>query len=267
MGKAHFTYIEQEDEHNVKLKQLFFVIGLLLFIVSLPLSSIMIVELGHTLNMQNLYGVTTLSDGYPPTPSTFTYQDHTVTIEETMKDEDSFINPWSYEIGIADLAIKIDGKVVDRLLHYPVRIEEEGLNRYYGDIGYLMVKDKKKDESQFVILLKKTREIEKEKHDGGIVGSLSAETLQYKQINLDEDGHVTTDSFSFRERSGLQTELLNVSYLTPYGIGYYTDAWKGYPVFFFPLTYPFGTLIFGCVLTFIYFPIKKRKPFHPKYSK
>ncbi|MDW0111103.1 hypothetical protein [Sporosarcina aquimarina] len=241
------------------LKRLFFVIGLLLFLVSLPLSSLMIVELGHNLKMQNLYGVTTLSDGYPPTPSTFTYQDHTVTIEETMKDEVSFINPWSYEIGIADLAIKIDGKVVDRLLHYPVRIEEEGLNRYYGDIGYLMVRDKKTNESHFVMLIKKTREIEKEKPDGGIVGSLPAETLQYEQFNLGEDGQVTTDSFTFEDRSGLQTELLNVSFLTPYGIGFYTDAWKAYPVFFFPLTYPFGTLVIGFVLTFIYFPFKKKK--------
>ncbi|MGG0643552.1 hypothetical protein ABE021_06390 [Sporosarcina gallistercoris] len=241
----------------MKRKRLFFSIGLLLFIVSLPVSSIMTLELVHNLNMQNLYRVTNVSEGYPPTPSAYTYQDHMITIEETIKDEVSFINPWSYEMGIADLSVKIDGKVVDRLAHYPVRIEEEGLNRYYGDIGYLMVKDKKKGETQFVILLKKSREIEKERSNGDIVGGLPAQNLYYKQYTMDEKGKLTTDSFNFTERSGLQTELLNESSLTPYRIGYYTDAWEGYPAFFFPLTYPFGTLIISLVLAFVYFPFRK----------
>lgn len=216
-------------------------------------------ELIHNQKMNQAYKITDVNEGFPPTESTFNFNDHIIEIKETIKDEESYIDPWSNKIAIADLSLKVDGSEIDTLKNYPIRIEEEGLNRYYGDIAYLTLEDKKKDKIQFIVLLKKTRELEKEMQNGDIVGRVPIEKLKYKLYTLDEKGTLNNKSFSFSERDALQTELLNAGMVVPYSIGYYTDAWEGYPTIFFPLIFPFGTLVVGFILILVYLPIRKLK--------
>lgn len=156
------------------------------------------------------------------------------------------------------MSIIIDGKEIEQLRDYPIRVKEEGLNRYFGDIAYLIVNDKQNDETQFNLLIKKTKEIEKEKPNGDIVGVVPPEKLKYTQYTLDKQGDFKNTTFSFSKRNGLQTELLNAGNLGPYRIGYYTNAWEAYPVFFFPFLYPFLTLVIGLILILIFIPIKRR---------
>ena len=240
-------------------KIVFCLIGTILVLTSLPISTKMVMELIHNQKMNQEYKITNVSEGFPPTESTFNFKDHIVEIKETIKDEESYIDPWSNRVVIADLSLKLDGKEIDILKDYPIRLEEEGLNRYYGEIAYLILEDNKNGETQFVILLKKTRELQKEMPNGDIVGGVPAEKLKYTLYTLDEKGTLKNKSFSFSERDALQTELLNAGAVVPYSIGYYTDAWEGYPSIFFPLIFPFGTLVIGFILILVYLPIRKVK--------
>lgn len=248
----------------MKKRLVFFIIGTILFLTSLPLSTEMIMELIHNQKMNKEYKITNVSKGEPPTKSTFNFKDHIVEVKETLIDEESYIDPWSNKIGIADLSLKLDGKKIDTLKGYPIRIDEKGLNRYYGEIAYLILEDKKNDKTQFILLLKKTRELEKEMPNGDIVGGVPSEKLKYTLYTLDEDGNFKNKSFNFTERDALQTELLNAGVVVPYSIGYYTDAWEGYPTIFFPLIFPFLTLLLGLVLILVFFPIRKVKKYNIK---
>ena len=221
----------------------------------------MIMELIHKQKMNKEYKITNVSKGEPPTTSTFNFKDHLVEIKETIIDEESHIDPWSNKIGIADLSLKLDGKEIDSLKGYPIRVDEEGLNRYYGEIAYLSLTDKGNGTSQFIVLLKKTKELQKEMPNGDIVGWVQPDKLKYMLYAFDEDGHnLNQKSFNLSDRSALQTELLNVGAMVPHSIGYYTDAWEGYPTLFFPLIFPFLTLLLGLVLilVFLKYNIKKR---------
>ena len=240
-------------------KIVFCLIGTTLVLTSLPISTKMVMELIHNQKMKQEYKITNVSEGFPPTESTFNFKDQIVEIKETIEDEERYIDPWSNKIAIADLSLKVDGTEIDTLKNYPIRVEAEGLNRYYGEIAYLTLEDKKSDKTQFIILLKKTRELEKEMPNGDIVGGVPPEKLKYKLYTLDENGTLKNKAFSFSERDALQTELLNAGAVVPYSIGYYTDAWEGYPSIFFPLIFPFGTLVVGLILILVYLPIRKVK--------
>ncbi|MFJ7975734.1 hypothetical protein ACIQZI_08450 [Peribacillus sp. NPDC096379] len=160
-------------------------------------------------------------------------------------------------MGIADLSLKLDGLEIDTLKDYPIRVEEEGLNRYYGEIAYLMLIDNKVDKTQFIILLKKTRELQKEIPNGDITGWVPEEKLKYTLYALDEEGNLNNKFFSFTERDALQTELLNAGVVVPRSIGYYTDAFEVYPSLFFPLIFPFATLVVGFILILVFSLLEK----------
>ncbi|MBT2729520.1 hypothetical protein J7E63_21760 [Bacillus sp. ISL-75] len=106
---------------------------------------------------------------------------------------------------------------------------------------------------------KKTREIQKEMPNGDIVGGVPEEKLNYKLYTLDEEGKLKNKSFKLNERDALQTELLNSGFVVPYSIGYYTNAWEGYPTLFFPLLFSFLTLIVVFILILVFLPIRKVK--------
>ncbi len=243
----------------MKKRLVFFLIGTIIFLISLPISTEMVMELNHNQKMNGHYKITNVSEGFPPTKSTFNFNGHIVEIKESIKDEVSYIDPWSNKIVIADLSLKLDGVEIDILKDYPIRGEEEGLNRYYGEIAYLILVDKKVDKTQFIILLKKTRELQKEMPNGDIVGGVPSEKLKYTLYTMDEEGDLESESFDFSERDALQTELLNAGGVVPYSIGYYTDAWEGYPTIFFPLIFPYLTLIVGFLLIIVFYPFRKVK--------
>jgi hypothetical protein len=246
-------------EIDMKTRLVFFLIGTVLFLTSLPLGTKIVMELIHSQKMNEEYSITNVSEGFPPTDSTFQFKDNIVEIEETIKDENSHIDPWNKRIGIADLSLKIDGKEIDTLKGYPVRMEAEGLNRYYGDVAYLIVEDKINDKTQFIVLLKKTKEIQKKMPNGDIDGWVSPEKLRYTLYAIDEDGNYKNKNFSYSERDALQTELLNAGVVFPYRIGYYTDALQAYPSILFPLIFPFVTLLLGFIMMLLFFPIRKIK--------
>ena len=236
---------------------LLFLLGITLFYISIPMSTQMIMELVHNKKMDKRYKITNVSEGYPPIESIIKFKNHIIEIEETILDEEGYKDPWDNEIVFADLSIKLNGDEIDTLKNHPMRIGGNGLNRYYGEIAFLHLEDKKNEQTQFIVLLKTTRELQKEMPNGDIIGGVPEEKLKFKLYAVNEKGEVNNQTFSFTERDALQTELLNAGGLSPYSIGYYTDAWEGYPTLFFPLLFPFLTLVNGLILIFVYHPFKK----------
>ncbi|WP_160718717.1 hypothetical protein [Bacillus sp. USDA818B3_A] len=117
--------------------------------------------------------------------------------------------------------------------------------------------EKEIDQTKFVVLLKKTRELQREMPNGDIVGSVPEKKLKYTLFAIDERGNVESDSFNFSEPDALQTELLNAGVVGPYRIEYYTNAWEAYPTLFFPFIFPFLTLIIGLILSIANLPFNK----------
>ncbi|WP_110114808.1 hypothetical protein [Bacillus sp. CGMCC 1.16541] len=239
-------------------KRLFLLlIGTILFLTSFPLAAKMVVEVVHDQQMRGNYTVTNINEGFPPTDSTFQFENHVIEIEETLTEEEQYQDPWSNTIGIGDLAVKLNGQEIDNLKGYPIRVAEEGLNRYHGDVGYFMIKEKKSEKTQLMVVLKKTKELPKEKPNGDIVGMAPSETLTYALYTIEEDGQVKREQFNISERNALQTELLNSGTMAHHRLGYYTDAWERYPSLVFPFIFPFGMLVLGMIFLVVYFRIRK----------
>ena len=241
----------------MKKRLVFFLIGIILFLTSLPISTKMVMELIHNQKMDATYEITNVNQGYPSIESTFHFNNHIISIKETIKNVDSYTDPWRNKVGIADLSLNIDGEEMDTLIDHPIRVDEVGLNRYYGEIAYLILEDKQTSKTQFIAILKKTKELQKEMPNGDVVGWVPPEKLKYTLHAIDEDGSLNNQSFSLSNRNAIQTELLNAGAMAPHSIGYYTDAWGFYPTIFFPFIFPFITLVMGFILILVFFSIRK----------
>jgi hypothetical protein len=243
---------------KLKKRLTLFIIGLLLFVPSAPNTTLMVIELFHSKKMNDRYDIVNVSKGYPPSPTNYFFEGNVIELTEEITELYSHTDPWDYRISLADLSLGLNGERLDVLRNHPIRGEEEGLNRYYGEVAFFIVTDHKVDETKFVALLKRTKELQKEKPNGDLVGWVPVEKLQYKLYAIDQGGNVESESFSFNERNPLQTELMNAGVVTPYALGYYTNDWKAYPSYFFPWSFPFLTLIIGLILTIRYFPWRKK---------
>jgi hypothetical protein len=243
----------------MKKKWLLFILGIIILIISIPMSTQMTLELIHNQKMDNHYKITNVSADYPPKGTTFEFKDQLIEIEETILDEEGYKDPWDNQIVFADLSLKLNGIEIETMKNHPIRIGGEGLQRYYGEISYLLLEDKENDKKQLIVLLKKTRELQKEMPNGNIIGGVPEEKLKFKLYELDEKGKLNIQTFSFTERNALQTELLNASGLSPYSIGYYTDAWEWYPTIVFPFLFPFLSLLLGLALIAVYAPFNRKK--------
>ena len=161
-----------------------------------------------------------------------------------------------------DLVFKVNGKEIDRLKAYPVRENEVGLNRYFGAIAYFLVKDKKADETSFVLALKRTNETISENTHGERTGWVQEDELQYTYHQVSQDRKVASHDFGYADRDGFETKLLTKGYLAPTAVGYYTDLWHGYPSLFFPFLYPLLTIFIGGLLMIRYRPFGYKKSSH-----
>ncbi|RLQ89986.1 hypothetical protein [Falsibacillus albus] len=229
----------------MKKRMIFFVLGMVLFLASLPMSTRLVMELVHNQKMKREYKITNVLDTRQH------FKGHTIEINETMKDGKGNVDPWGDQIGTADLSVNMDGEEIETLTNYPIQVRTEGLNRYSGGVAFLTLEDKKNRKTQFVILLKETREFQKKLPNGDITGSAPEDKLKYKVFRLDENGDISHESFYLPERDGLQTELLNAGRVAPYPLGYYTDVWVSYPIFFIPFLFPFFTLILGIIFILV----------------
>jgi hypothetical protein len=234
-----------------------------LFLLTIPKSIQIILEVTYMNKMNALYQVDNLESD-DPSSLVLTYGKEMVQIVETETNQTSYMDPWNHKITLMNLSLVVNGKKLDTLKNYPVRVESQGFNRYYGDIAFLNVKDKEKNKENLVIILKKTRELEKTNKKGDLIGTVPDEKLKYTSFTIEKTGKITKENFSFNNRNKYQTDLLSSGYLTSYPIGYYTDSlmnmgYAGYSPLIYPILFPLLFSILGVVLLIFYFLIKKFK--------
>ncbi|UAC48108.1 hypothetical protein K6959_16245 [Bacillus aquiflavi] len=154
-------------------------------------------------------------------------------------------------VNIADVYILINGETKHVLRNYPVRIELgfEGLYKYEYYVSDWIVENKETSKQSFVIVLQKNGAKVKKLPNGDLEGHVLVEKLKFLSFTIQEDGTVTKDSFTYKNKNKLQTKLVPPIYG---GAGYYTDGWLGYPV----LGYPFFTAFLGLVLILVCFSYK-----------
>ncbi|WP_438317082.1 hypothetical protein [Sporosarcina sp. FA9] len=239
----------------MKKRIVLFALGLILFFSALPMSIKTIMEDFHTKQMHNRYDIEVIAHNYPPPGQKFAVLNHNVEIEETIIDEGNYTDRWNYDIAIANLTIKVNGKRLATLENYPIRVKDEGIGKYHGNISFIGIIDKQEEERKLYVILRNTKDEITNENGVNIISSPPMETIKYTIHTIDEKGQVESDTFSQNNRSAIQTLVLNNSGTSPMAVGYYTDAWHMYPSVFLQ----FSTLFLGLILIIYYFPIRKVK--------
>ncbi|MFJ7738919.1 hypothetical protein ACIQ2D_21695 [Lysinibacillus sp. NPDC097287] len=244
----------------MKKRMILFSLGMILLLSALPLSIKMIKEKIHTQEMYNRYEMDVLSNSYPPPTQKFTVLNHNVEIDETIIEEGNYTDLWDNDISIANLTIIVNGKKLATLENYPIRAKHEGIQKYHGNISFIVLFDKKEEERKLYVILRNTKDEIINENGVNIINLTSPLVdIKYTLHAIDEEGHIESETFSQNNRNAIQTHVLNSSGTSPMSVGYYTDAWHMYPSIFFPILFPLLTLLFGVILIIIYFPIRKVK--------
>lgn len=227
-------------------------IGIFLFLISIPITIEMVKEKLYEREMERNYKITELNEMYKGAPTDYQFGNSKIDVYRVLQDDQPYEDPWNNLVISANIYITVDSLTQAVLKDYPVKIGKEGLNQYTHYLSYWTVLDKRTNEETFVITLQMNGAKEIELPNGDREGYVSADETEYLLLTIQKDGKVTKDAFTYKNKSKLQTQLIPPMYSGK--AGYYSDVWKGYPVFFFPI-YPFLTLILGIV--FIYIVIRK----------
>jgi hypothetical protein len=236
------------------LKKIRILVGITLFVFSIPLFSKMMMEKVYDREMNNKYEIVEVNEMFKGVPTNYQFAGSQIKIDHKFKDIQTYKDPWDYDIKMADIYISINDERKAVLNNYPVKVGQEGLNQYTHYVSYWIVENKKTNKQSFVIVLQKNGATLKELPNGDLEGFVPQEKLKYLTLTIQEDGVITEDSFTYENKNKLQTKLIPP--LNFGGAGYYTDAWFSYPSFIFPFIYPFLTTILGLILIVVSVPFK-----------
>jgi hypothetical protein len=236
------------------MRKTLFILGIILFIISLPLSFPLIMEKVYNYEMSKKYKITEINEMHKGAPTAYRFENSYINIYRLSKNHELQRDHWDNLIDISDVDIAINGETEEILEEYPVRIGEEGLNQYKHYLSYWLVEEKQTDKKSFVIVLQMNGAKEDLLINGKMGEFVPKEKLEYSTITIQEDGTISRDNFTYENKNKLQTKLIPPMYFG--GAGYYTDVWFAYPNILYPFIYPFFTMILGLIFILIGFPYK-----------
>ncbi|GGE68241.1 hypothetical protein [Priestia taiwanensis] len=105
-----------------------------------------------------------------------------------------------------------------------VYLDPNNLYELRNNVVYYTVHDKLTEEEQFVVLVNKTT-----LPDESLSWKDTLNTIHFTLHTISADGNVTTDDFSYHNRTKLQTKL--ALHVSPISFGYYTDIFWGFGIF------------------------------------
>ncbi|PKG44745.1 MULTISPECIES: hypothetical protein [unclassified Planococcus (in: firmicutes)] len=244
------------------------IIGVLLLVISLPSITPMLMEMAYRMEMNIRYDIKELNairTDYAGAPDDANYNRNIIRASHVTTGEPYF-NAWDSLVHPSDIRITVNGETVETLEDYPVQLLEyeelavEGLDRYNGTITYWTVEDKFTDKDFFGIVIFQNGYDMRFHRDGEVMpGYVSTEDREFKLISIQKDGTVSEESFTFENKSKLQTQLITEDFSGP--INYYLPPGYYYPSLLYPLLYPWITSIVGLALILFNFPygaMKKR---------
>lgn len=230
------------------------ILGIILFLLSLPASFPLIMEKVYDHEMNKKYKITEINEMHKGAPTAYRFAKSYINIYRLSKNYELLRDPWGNPIDISDIDIAINGETEEILEEYPVRLGLEGLNQYKHYLSYWLVENKQTGNKSFVIVLQMNGAKERLLINGKMEEFVPKEKLKYSTITIQEDGTISRDNFTYENKNKLQTKLIPPMLYG--GAGYFTDAWFAYPSIIYPFIYPFLTLILGLIFTLAGFPYK-----------
>src|SRR5690606_37053471 len=91
-------------------------------------------------------------------------------IEEISKNNAPYINPWQFKTEVKNVTFTWNGEILHEATDMPVRIEETGMNRYYGQLAFLQLEDQQTNKTSSILLTKETHDSERQLPNGDITG-------------------------------------------------------------------------------------------------
>lgn len=161
---------------------------------------------------------------------TVTWQGQTFSFQEQLSD-DVYYDNFTNKIQLATLQLQHNGQTFEELT-LPANIDSETSDRYYGLLAFIAAED------TFSVVINKTpNEPFEEKTIAQVITFTKNGEQQERFIDKNR---------SFEDKYLLQ--LSSISYE-----GYITNLNQRWPSIFFPILYPFGTLVLSLILLiFIY---------------
>ncbi|GGA63573.1 hypothetical protein [Ornithinibacillus halotolerans] len=133
-------------------------------------------------------------------------------VEEIQENQTAKIDHWKNQIMIGDITVLLKDNMLVQLEDSPIRIDWEGIDRYYGQLSIFRITDYNDKSEKFIVMMMS-----------------SEDDLSYTYYEINETGEVKEDAFHYEDRSHYETFLLNnsslaISYTNYYGEGYHTPA-------------------------------------------
>lgn len=222
------------------------IIGLILLVISaIPLFQMIREEVTNwNLNIRYTVEQAYAEQGFPTNIDVqeIEINGYLIEIVEEQTGKKGSLTSWDRDEGveagdIVKLHLLVDGKKVTQAEEIWLSNRARG-SRYFSWLDILKVNEK------IAIVQRLTDDDE------------AMDDRRWKIIWIDEQGDVTEDEISYKERgeNPLAVRLINVAGTPLMSMGYYSDILMGYPSIFFPFMYPVGTGLVGillCVFAFL----------------
>ncbi|SFJ69587.1 hypothetical protein [Thermoflavimicrobium dichotomicum] len=240
--------------------------GIVLFLISLPMITLITMEEIYKSSVRSRYQVEpsyrSLLSQYPPEdrfPSPpFTYGKNKVELKVNARNV--IVNEDKKYQAIGDVEVYLNGKLLDKLNQ---RLIESEYNRFdplsVWDVSVFVLTDQETKKSQLVIIENITDYEVKKQNKYGYYDYHEDEVEDMQKFRLyrvNQDGTYMKEEFGYNgKRTGLQTYLAQG--VTRIAFGQYTNVLDVWPNIFFPILYPFFTGVIGLIL--VPFGLRKKQ--------
>ena len=216
------------------------VIGLLLILTSAYPLLLMGREVVAQRRAYGLYGlrrVPTNVPGFADDALTAQIGSHRVELR------DDFSGPSSKPEGRAKgrVSIIIDGRDYSFDNEVEIRPFFKDQNRYHSWVKLVRLEDRTADRERVAIVQRISPLVAAGREEWEI----PREELRYRILLVTEDGQVSEEIFPFQERARPPYRAMLAKYVTPFGIGFYSEALQAWPNIAYPILYPWLTAIVG----------------------
>ncbi len=137
-----------------------------------------------------------------------------------------------HRVDVTDRAIVIDGHRIERLEHT-------------RSLAVVELRDKRLGGSTPVVVEWR--------------GGRDRSTWRYRTVAVQRNGQVAVDEFSYSERASPRIRTVLARFVSPTGIGFFSDATQGWPTVLYPVIYPWLTVVGGVGMLLLRFWAARRR--------
>ena len=148
---------------------------------------------------------------------------------------------------IAHLRVIVDGRLQEQALKVVARTFYDDSNRYFtwATLGILREREGSK---LFVIQRLPAPQPAPDRPDDSALEPGGKEHYRWRILFLGCDGQISTEQFTFAERSSPVYRAVLAGRTSPVMLGFRSGVWTVWPTLWYPLLYPWLSGLIGCIL-------------------